>query len=176
MILGSRAKEKISENCEYIHKQLRKSNTFFYKILYRDRVKTNDPLKNEGAAMNRSKRAMNNKLRKKMSKEIRLAQASYPTPESRSYSDELTTKEMLKKYPKKVAKKHAEAINASKKRIGLKKKAPRKGLSKRTTPGTVPSDSSPAYPHREGKRWIKNLNKQTLNQRAIASRKGNRKK
>ena len=126
--------------------------------------------------MNRSKRAMPHKLRKKMGKEIRLSQAGYPVPEDRKYSDELTAKEMLKKYPKKVAKKQTELLKSSEKTIAIKKKKLHKITSKRTTPGTVPSDSPPAIVHKENKRWIKVLTKQTSAQRAIQSHKGGRKK
>ncbi len=122
--------------------------------------------------MNRSKRAMPNKLRKKISKEIRLAQAKYPMPETRQYSDELTTKEMLKKYPKKIAKKQAELLQKSEKRVGIKKKKLHKNVSKRTTPGAIPSDySPPAIVHKEGKRWIKTLTKQSVGQRKSLARK-----
>lgn len=126
--------------------------------------------------MNRTKRQMPNKLRKKMGKEIRLAQASYPVPESREYSDKLTAKELLKKYPKRVAKKQSELLKASEKRIAVKKTAPKRISSKRTTPGTVPSDSSPAIVHKEGGRWIKTLIKQNIAQRAVQAHKGGRKK
>lgn len=131
--------------------------------------------------MNRSKRPISNALRKKMKKEIRLGQSSYPVPESRQYSDELTAKEMLKKYPKKVAKKQKELLQASEKRIAIKKKKLHKVTSKRTTPGKVPGEfphdySQPAIVHKEGRRWIKTLTKQTLAQRAIQAHKGGRKK
>jgi hypothetical protein len=126
--------------------------------------------------MNKSKRPMANKLRKKMTKEIRLAQASYPVPKARMLSDELTTKEMLKRYPKKTAKKQAGLLETSTSRVVVKKKKHQKKHSKRTTPGTVASDSSPAFPQKEGLRWIKTLTKQTLAQRAIQAHQGKKKK
>lgn len=126
--------------------------------------------------MNRSKRGMSNKLRKKMGKEIRLAQAGYPVPESREYSDELTAKELLKKFPKKVAKRKESLLKAVEKGLATKKLKNQKLMSKRTTTGMVPADSSPAYPNREGSRWIKTLTKQNLAQRAILTHKGGRKK
>ena len=116
------------------------------------------------------------RLRKKMGKEIRLAQGAYPTPEDRKYSDELTAKEMLKKYPKTAAKKKVELLQAMERVISTKKKKATKAVSKRTSPGTPPSDSSPAYPHREGKRWIKTLTKQTASERTIQAHRGTRKK
>jgi hypothetical protein len=126
--------------------------------------------------MNRSKRMMSNKLRKKMGKEIRLAQARYPAPESLQYSDELTAKEMLKKYPKRVAKKIEATVKGTEKRIEIKKLKHQKMSSKRTAPGGVPADSSPSNAHKEGRRWIKTLIKQNLTQRAIQTHKGGRKK
>ncbi len=127
--------------------------------------------------MNRSKRPMTNKLRKKMEKTIRNAQGAYPVPETYEYSDRLTTQEMLKKYPKKVAKKQQELLVAAEKRMEIKAKRPKHIPSKRTTPGEVMErDAAPANVHVEGKRWIKTLTKQNLAQRAIQSHKGGRKK
>lgn len=110
-----------------------------------------------------------------MSKAIRNAQTGIQAPESRKDSDELTAKEMLKKYPKKPAKKKEELLAAIKKSVSAKKAKAKKATSKRTTPGTVPSDSTPANAHREGKRWIKTLTKQTLAKRAIEARRGRKK-
>lgn len=126
--------------------------------------------------MNRSKRPMPAKLRKQMSKEVHLATSSYPAPEDRQYEDELTAKEMLKKFPKKPDKKKAALLQSIEKAIAAKLKKPTKGISKRTSPGLPPRDSSPAYPHREGKRWIKNLTKQTSSERTIQSHRGSQKK
>lgn len=127
--------------------------------------------------MNRSKRPMNNQLRKKMSKEVRLAPSVKRVEQSRKDEDELTSKELLKKFPKKNPKKQAEKLKAIKRKIALKKKKPNKIPSKRTTPGEVPIDySPPSYPHKEGTRWIKTLNTQTAAQRTIQTRKGTKKK
>jgi len=123
--------------------------------------------------MNKGKRGMPSQLRKKMGKEIRSAQAAYPSVEERKYSDELTAKEMLKKYPKKIAQKRAELLKAMEKNFAIKKKknAREKMPSKRTTPGEVPSTSTPAITHREGQRWIKTLTKQSLEKRMILNHK-----
>lgn len=129
--------------------------------------------------MNRAKRSMPNKLRKKMKKEIRLAQASSSVPESLEYSDKLTAKEMFKKYPKKAVKKQkqGELLQAVGKKVSVKKASFQKISSKRTTPGMVPStDSAPAIVHKEGQRWIKTLIKQNVSQRTIQDHKGKRKK
>jgi hypothetical protein len=111
-----------------------------------------------------------------MAKEIRLAQNAYPTPETHQYSDELTVKEMLKKYPKKAAKKKEALLKAMQK--GIKKKKSLSASSKRTTPGSNISttESSPAHVHREGARWLKTLTKQALNQRVTTTRRTTKKK
>lgn len=124
--------------------------------------------------MNRAKHPLTSKMQKKMAKEIHTAQGDYLAPEARQYRDELTAKEMLKKYPKKAGKKQKEGLNASKTKISIKKKSHPKIVSKRTTPGLVPSDSPPAHIHPEGKRWIKILTTQNLTERAIHTHKGNR--
>jgi hypothetical protein len=115
---------------------------------------------------------MPNKLQKKMTKEIRMAQGRYPVPELHQYSDELTAKEMLKKFPKNEAKKKEEILKSTEKSILIKKKRYQKISSKRTTPGRVQSESPPAHIHAEGKRWIKTLIKQNLSQRVVMDHKG----
>ncbi|MBS0603620.1 MAG: hypothetical protein JSS60_01135 [Verrucomicrobia bacterium] len=125
--------------------------------------------------MNRSKRSISLKLRKKMTKAIRNAQTGLPSIESRRNSDEMTAKELSRMYPKRGVKKKEELLNAVKKSIMTKRTKTKKSSSKRTTPGKIPADTSPAYPHREGKRWIKTLTKQTLAQRAIEAHRGRKK-
>ncbi|MGC1878669.1 MAG: hypothetical protein WA347_05450 [Rhabdochlamydiaceae bacterium] len=124
--------------------------------------------------MNRSKRSQTQKIQKQMAKEVRNAQGRSPLPESRQYSDELTAKEMLKKFPKSEAKKKEESLSALEKKISIKKKSSHKITSKRTTPGLVSADSPPAHIHREGKRWTKTLIEQNLAERAIQAHKGTR--
>jgi hypothetical protein len=125
--------------------------------------------------MNRSKRSIPIKLRKKMSKAIRSAQIGMPVPETLRYSDELTAKEMLKKYPKKAAQKKEQLLEAMQRSMSAKKAKEKSASSKRTTPGSVSSESAHAHTHREGKRWIKTLTKQTLAQRAIEAHHGRKK-
>ena len=55
--------------------------------------------------MNKSKRGMPNKLRKKMEKEIHHAQAGYSNSEDQKYGDELMPKKCLKNSLKKPPKK-----------------------------------------------------------------------
>ena len=125
--------------------------------------------------MNKSKRPMANKVQKKMAKSVRNAQTGVPSPEIRKYSDELTAKEMLKAYPKKAAAKKEALVESMKKGIAAKKTKAKKGVSKRTTPGTVPSDSTPANVLKEGLRWIKTLTKQTNAQRRVTAHHGRKK-
>ncbi len=123
--------------------------------------------------MNRIKRPIPKKLQKKMEKEIRVAQGRYPVRETRQYSDELTTKEMLKKYPKKEAQKKEEILKSSEKGISIKKKIKYKHASKRSTPELVSfGESPPAHIHPEGRRWIKTLIKQNQTERAVLAHKG----
>jgi hypothetical protein len=108
-----------------------------------------------------------------MAKEIRNAQGRYPIVETRQYSDQLTTKEMLKKYPKKDASKKEAIVKSAEKAFSIKKKAQHKNIGKRTTPGLVlERDSAPAHVHPEGKRWLKTIVKQNLAQRAVQTHKG----
>jgi hypothetical protein len=146
------------------HKDVSSSTKSWLKLQLRKKV----------ADMNRSKRSMPKSLRKKMNKEIRVSQVNYPVKEIRQYSDELTQKELLKKYPKKVGKKIEEQLKTMKSKI-LKAKH-KKMVSKRTSPGPVPADSPPAHIHVEGQRWIKNTVQKNLVQRAEQSHKGGRKK
>ncbi len=123
--------------------------------------------------MNRSKRPIPKKLQKKMEKEVRVAQGRYPIREAHQYSDELTTQELLKKYPKKNAQKKDEIVQSSKKGILIKKKSNHKNISKRTTPHLVSTgESPPGHIHAEGGRWIKTLIKQNQMERAMLAHKG----
>lgn len=121
---------------------------------------------NKGYLVNKSKRSIQNGLRKKMSKAIKDHQTEVISPEIQEYQDQATEKELLKKFPKRKTKTIAKIPQKAK----VKKK-----VSKRTTPGTVASDSSPASPHREGLRWIKNMIKKTLSFRTIQAHHGKKK-
>ncbi len=115
--------------------------------------------------MNRTKRPVTSRLAKKMKKEVRNASTRV---EDRAYADQLTSKEMLKKFPKKTA--------AKKKAPAATKTAGKKGVSKRTTPGSVPSTSTPAYAKKEGGRWAKTLTKQSQIQRKSLQKKLSKKR
>lgn len=116
---------------------------------------------------------MESKLKKKTSKVIRDAQSGTPAKVIHPYSDELTAKEILKKNERKPALKKEELLRAMKQKISAKKS--KKMTSKRTTPGTVPSDSTPAHTQREGKRWLKTIIKQNLSKQVVAAHSGKKK-
>jgi hypothetical protein len=118
--------------------------------------------------MNRTKHPLSARLNKKIEKELRLAQTA--SKESDAYADELTAREMLKKFPKKSSKKKLLMP------AGLPKKKHAKKHSKRTTPGNVPSNSTPRNVHMEGSRWMKTTLKQTLADRQVLAKKGPLKK
>ena len=124
--------------------------------------------------MNRAKRQLTNRIQKKMAKTIRIAQGRYPIPAIHESSDEMTAQELLKKYPKRQAKKNKEILIAAQKNLAIKKKKHQKITSKRTTPGLVDPDSSPAHVHPEGKRWMKTIIRQNLTSRAIQAHRGGR--
>lgn len=126
--------------------------------------------------MNRSKHSLTSKLSKKIKKEVRNAQVEYARPEERAYSDQLTAKEMLKKYPKKTVKKEKSLLESMQKRVKAKKQTPKRTSSKRTTPGEVPSTSTPAFAHKEGARWVKTLTSQNKVQRKSLFKKLSKKK
>ncbi len=111
--------------------------------------------------MNRSKGSLTSRLAKKMKKEVHNSQKEYLKPEDRLYSDQLTTQEMLKKFPKKLAKKTKSLIDSMQKRVKLKKKLREGARSRRTTPGQEEGQqAAPAYVNKEGARWIKTLTSQ----------------
>jgi|ERR1700722_2966395 len=123
--------------------------------------------------MNRMKRPITNKLQKKISKEVRSAQGRYSVPETQQYSDTLTAKEMLKKYPKKEAQKREALVKSIRKEMSIKKKTQHKNISKRTNTRLVDDhESPPAHIHPEGKRWIKTLVKQNRAERTVQAHKG----
>ncbi len=119
--------------------------------------------------MSKIKRPMNNRLAKKVKKEVHIAQGRYTGTMT---SDELTEKELKKRFPNRKAPSVKKAVKrpvAPKKKVGSK-------LSKRTTSRTVPSTSSPASIHKEGAVWGKTLVKQSLNKRKTLTKKLSKKK
>jgi hypothetical protein len=119
--------------------------------------------------MAKSKRQTTITAKKKMQKEIRTGNHGKLSAEMSAYQDELTKKEMSKKFPKKESSKKALAIPP-------KKKPHSKKVSKRTTPGSVPDTSTPAHVHPEGSRWAKTIVKQNLNKQKTLSRRLSKRK
>ncbi len=109
--------------------------------------------------MNNREEPLNNRIRKKITKEVRSGQnlnraavASQPT--TRNLRGQNSAQRPRK------AVKHEQSVLEKLKSLVSRKKAPAKN-SKRATPGGV-HDSAPAYPHKEGARWMKTVEKQTL--------------
>jgi len=121
--------------------------------------------------MNKGKRVLNNRVNKKMHKDIKSAQQAYQLSETRLSSDELTPQAMLKNYPKRVTTKTLNAVTANKKRMEVKL-ARHKKTSKRTTPGTfdVDTESPRMYGHAEGARWMKTVVTQSVGRRKALSK------
>ena len=126
--------------------------------------------------MNRSKRSMTAKLRKKMTKTIRDSQVGLLSPEGMKQQDKQTAKEIQAKFPKKPDKKKAALLEAMKKKIRFAKTKATTKASKRTTPGSQHVDDfAPSDTHREGKRWMKTIIKQNLSDRVVADHRGRKK-
>lgn len=118
--------------------------------------------------MNKSKHSVPAKLRKKMNKEIR---NSYPAREPKLMSDTTTTSAVLSRYPQKIRKRGAAALQSFEKEMAAKAKKRVAKHSKRTTPGSVGEKSPPQHAHRENERWIRSLESQTINKTKIFNRK-----
>jgi hypothetical protein len=114
--------------------------------------------------MNREKAPINNRLAKKLSKEIdkkgkaEVHLAPNPT---------LPIPHPLKPTVRMV---HAEKEIAAPRR-GTGKNEHHKILHKRTNTGQPLTNSSPAHVHPEGKRWIKTLQKQTAVKKVVNTKK-----
>jgi hypothetical protein len=112
--------------------------------------------------MNREKAPLNNRLAKKMAKEIdkkgkaevHLApETTLPIPHALKPTTRMVRAEKTAATPERIKKEH------------------QKILHKRTTPGQPLTNSAPAHVHPEGKRWIKNLQKQTAVKKVINTKK-----
>ncbi len=124
--------------------------------------------------MNRSKKQLTTKLRKQMSKTIRNAQTGIIAYEGLKPDSKLQ-KEAYKQFPHQPPSRKKKYFSELKLKMKEAKAKGQKSVSKRTTPGTVPSDSTPAHSHREGKRWMKTLIKQNLSDRTVAAHRGRKK-
>lgn len=125
--------------------------------------------------MNKAKRTVTQQLNKKMQKEIKAAQKPL-APEVRQYSDALTPRDILKKYPKKTVKAEKGMLVGLEHRLEATQHKKLKKHSKRTNCGKVDADSPPAHVHPEGLRWIKNINKQNSIQRRSLAKKMSKQK
>lgn len=128
--------------------------------------------------MNRNRKPLEKRMRKKIDKEIRSAQSEYAKKDPLPNSDQLRAEEMLKKYPKKTIKAEKGIIASTKKNFEIKKKKEHSSHhSKRTTPGEVmEQDATPAHAHAEGQRWQKLSVKQSVNRGQAMKRKLSKKK
>jgi hypothetical protein len=116
--------------------------------------------------MNKTKRSMPAKLRKKMNKELRSATNQ---PDSVLKSDRITPQDLLSRLPLKVRKKEEALVKSAAKNIAIKKAKAKAPHSKRTNTGGGVK-SSPQIIHIEGKQWIKTLGKQTQAKRKVMTR------
>lgn len=128
--------------------------------------------------MNHIRRPMDERIRKKMNKEIKSGEKQFLTAQTTpSRSDTLTVKEELKKLPLKSRKSEKSLLDSLKKNLLIKKKKRRAPQSKRTTPGAVEGKpGAPAFVHPEGKRWTKTLALQNKAERKTLTKKLSKKK
>lgn len=117
--------------------------------------------------MNKTKRSMPAKLRKKMNKELRSATNQ---PDSVLKSDRITPQDLLSRLPLKARKKEESLAKSAEKNIAIKKAKAKAPHSKRTNTGLIDVKSPPQIVHIEGKRWIKTLGKQTQAKRKVMTR------
>ncbi len=125
--------------------------------------------------MNRGKQQMSKRDQKKMNKAVRDGQtASFATLEPAPLNTETTPEEILKKFPKKSARKIKAEIAGTLKGMENKKKKLKAKHSRRASPGDVPRDSDyspPKVVEVEGKRWIKTITKQIQLKTKLARRR-----
>lgn len=128
--------------------------------------------------MNKTRRPIENKIRKKMAKAIKVAQIEYSMKQQPKRSDELNALEELKKYPKKIAETDKSLIKKMEKEMGIKKKKLHSAHhSKRTSPGKVlGQDAAPAIVHKESAKWEKTVVKQSVMKGKMLDKKMNKSK
>ncbi|NGX45366.1 MAG: hypothetical protein K940chlam2_00515 [Chlamydiae bacterium] len=124
--------------------------------------------------MNRNRRPIPAKSRKKMEKDVLKGQKKLPADEALPKSDETTAEKEAKKYPK--VKK--VLIDKTRTRMQEQKKKKEHKRSKRTSPGEENEvrESPPAHIHPEGERWQKTLDLQNKTKRKKLTAKLNRQK
>jgi hypothetical protein len=109
--------------------------------------------------MNHREEPINNRVRKKISKEIRSAERE--TTATQPPIRHLRGQNPAQR-PSKVVKREQAELTRLKKIIQAKKSKKPAKHSKRTTPGSVPPSSPPRNPHIESGRWMQTVEKQTL--------------
>jgi len=121
--------------------------------------------------MNRNRKPIPNKTRKKMEKEVKKGQKKL-LKEDELRTDTLTPEDALKKYPAKRQKVEKPLMESVMKKMQIKKKKKSAKHSKRTTPGEVDHrESSPAHPHTESERWKKTVDMQNnMKRKALTSK------
>lgn len=114
--------------------------------------------------MNHREEPLSLRNRKKMIKEVRSsAKQSKASTENQPPIRNLRGQNPAKR-PAKVVKREIAELGTLKKIMKRKKAAKSHKVSKRTTPGGPSQEGTgPSYPHKEGSRWIKTVEKQTLN-------------
>lgn len=115
-----------------------------------------------------------------MNKNVRAAQAAYAQSEPPLLSDQITPKDILNKYPKKIRMHDKSELESELKRMAIKKKVKTTSYhkhSKRSTPGEVEGrDSAPAHVHVESDRWQKTLRVQTAERNKVFMKKSLKRK
>lgn len=119
-------------------------------------------------------KARSNRAYKAAQKEIRSGQALFDPNTKPILGKKTTPKQLLKVYPKKIAKKGASLLKADIKEIKIKKLKRTAKHSKRTTPGVPEPTSAPHFVHIEGVRWGQNLQKQSRLQTRTMTRQANK--
>lgn len=115
--------------------------------------------------MNKNRKSLDVRVRKKMSKNIRLGQNAFAAKEALQTTDQIKAELLLKRYPSKL--KLKEELDGELKRMKIKKKVKTTSYhthSKRTTPGPEISgrDSTPAHAHPESAKWDKTVKMQNV--------------
>lgn len=123
--------------------------------------------------MNKSKKSIPARARKKMKKELRSAAN---LPDSVLKADRNTPKALLSRLPAKEQKKEIAALKSFEKNIAIKKAKLKAPHSKRTNTGLIDVKSPPQIVHIEGKRWIKTLGKQTQAKKKVMTRQMTKKR
>jgi hypothetical protein len=127
--------------------------------------------------MNRGKKTMTVKNKKKQTKEVLHSSNAVQAEELTKQEKGPSTWKILAKFPPKVATKGKEQLTSFQKGMKVKKKTHASKHSKRSTPGQVEEDTTP-YKHikREDKKDRQNIQKQIVTQTRRVTKKLSKKK